>query len=229
MESMSFMKTAIQITDLQFNYKDQPTILAIPSWQVMCGEHLFLHGVSGSGKSTLLNILSGILPVSYGQITIFDTVLNSLSNQQRDRFRAMNIGNVFQRFNLVPYLTAMDNVRLAYILANKRETHQVMDEKIKTYLTSLGIKPTHWHLPSDQLSIGQQQRVAIARAMIYDPKMLIVDEPTSSLDHHSRDAFLQLLLKQTEQNNVTLIFVSHDQTLAHYFSRTEAIEDINHA
>lgn len=228
-EKISFMKTAIQINDLKFSYKRQQPTLDIPSWHVGQGEQLFLYGSSGSGKSTLLNLLSGILPTSSGEIEVFNTALNTLSNRQRDQFRAKNIGYVFQRFNLIPYLTAIDNIRLACVFSDQVEQHKVLEEKIRRLLSELGIDKPHWHKRAEQLSVGQQQRVAIARAMIHHPQLLIVDEPTSSLDHHHRDAFLQLLLRQADVTDLTLIFVSHDQSLSPYFSRSQAIDEINHA
>ena len=224
------MKTAIQIKNLKFNYKQHTQlILDIPSWQVKQGEHLFIQGPSGCGKSTLLNIISGLLPVKTGHIDIFDTHLHTLSGRQRDRFRSQKMGYVFQRFNLIPYLNAIDNVRLACAFTDNKIDNSELDEQVQSLLVSLGIDKLHWHKPSNQLSVGQQQRVAIARAMIHKPQLLIIDEPTSSLDHHSRDIFMSLLLQQIESTDLTLIFVSHDQSLSSFFSRSQSINDINYA
>jgi putative ABC transport system ATP-binding protein len=224
------MKMAIQIEKLKFSYSPQsPLILDMPSWQVEQGERLFLQGPSGCGKSSLLNLISGVLPVKQGQLSVLDTRLDTLSSHQRDRFRAQHIGYVFQRFNLIPYLSAIDNVRLACTFTDQQRDKHDFEAQANSLLVSLGIDQTHWHKASHQLSVGQQQRVAIARAMIHQPQLLIVDEPTSSLDHHSRDAFIQLLLRQVESTSLTLLFVSHDQTLSPYFSRSQTMNEINYA
>lgn len=223
------MKTAIQIQDLKFRYKKQSRhTLDIPKWQVKQGEKLFLHGPSGSGKSTLLNIIAGVLPVKAGSVSILDTPLQILSGRQRDKFRSQEIGYVFQHFNLIPYLTAVDNIRLSSFFSSKETSDKALEEMIQTILVSLGIDKSHWYKSANQLSVGQQQRIAIARAMIHQPQLLIVDEPTSSLDHHNRDAFMQLLLQQVESKALTLIFVSHDQSLSSFFSHSESITDFNH-
>lgn len=224
------MKTAIQIDNLTFHYPQHRTAtLEIPSWQVKLGEHLFLHGPSGSGKSTLLNLISGVLPHSSDAINVLDTRIGALSSRQRDRFRAEHLGYVFQRFNLIPYLSAIDNVRLACAFNPRQNNQSPLEEQIQQLLSALGIEQPHWHQASSQLSVGQQQRVAIARAMIHRPQLLIVDEPTSSLDHHHRDAFMTLLLDQVNANDMTLLFVSHDQSLVPFFSRNQSLEEINHA
>ena len=224
------MKMAIQIEKLKYSYSaHSPLVLNMPSWQVEQGESLFLQGPSGCGKSSLLNVISGILPVSQGQINVLGSSLDTLSGRQRDHFRAQHIGYVFQRFNLIPYLSALDNVRLACAFNGQRPERHAMEAQASSILLSLGIDQDHWHKTSDQLSVGQQQRVAIARAMIHKPQLLIVDEPTSSLDYQSRDAFVQLLLRQVESTNLTLLFVSHDHTLSPYFSRSQTMNEINDA
>lgn len=224
------MKMAIQIEKLKFCYSPHsPLVLNIPSWQVEQGERLFLQGPSGCGKSSLLNVISGILPVSQGQINVLGSSLDTFSGRQRDHFRAQYIGYVFQRFNLIPYLSALDNVRLACAFNGQRPERHAMEAQASSILLSLGIDQDHWHKTSGQLSVGQQQRVAIARAMIHQPQLLIVDEPTSSLDHQSRDAFIQLLLRQVESTDFTLLFVSHDQTLSPNFSRSQSMNEINDA
>jgi len=224
------MKMAIQITNLKFSYTPtSPTILDIPSWQLEQGEPVFLQGPSGCGKSSLLNLISGVLPISEGQMTVLDTPLDTLSSRQRDRFRAQHIGYVFQRFNLIPYLSALDNVRLACAFTAQAFDNKDIESRAQSLLDSLGIEQAHWQQPSSELSVGQQQRVAIARAMIHQPKLLIVDEPTSSLDQANRDAFIELLLRQVESTNLTLLFVSHDQTLSSFFSHSQSMKEINHA
>ncbi|MBQ0719554.1 MAG: ABC transporter ATP-binding protein [Gammaproteobacteria bacterium] len=220
----------VSIHNLQFAYgraNDNP-ILKIPEWSVTTGEHIFLHGPSGSGKSTLLNLLAGILAATEGSINILDQSLDRMSGRQRDKFRAHHIGFVFQQFNLIHYLSVLDNIRLANHFSGfpfRKNT----DSQAKELLRALGINAALHHQPASSLSIGQQQRVAIARSLINTPELLIVDEPTSALDSQNRDAFMTLLMEIVRQHNITLIFVSHDQSLARYFSRTVSLQAINTA
>ena len=218
----------IQLSNVRFAYPETPEkwIIDIPSWSVAHQQHLFLHGPSGSGKSTLLNILSGMLPVSQGEISVHQQRLDLMTTRQRDKFRAQHIGYVFQQFNLIPYLDALDNIKLTGQFA-KGAQHSATEQEIHTLLLALNITHSDWKRPTAQLSIGQQQRVAIARALINKPALLIADEPTSSLDQANRDNFLSLLLPLVSSQNTTLLFVSHDLSLAKYFNRVEALSDIN--
>ena len=220
----------VSIQNLQFAYggaSDHP-ILDIPEWSVLPAEHIFLHGPSGSGKSTLLNLLAGILVATEGSISVLNQSLDRLSGRQRDKFRARHIGFVFQQFNLIHYLSVLDNIRLAHHFADSA-CRKNIDSLAKELLLALGIN-TALHLqPASSLSIGQQQRVAIARSLINTPELLIVDEPTSALDSDNRDAFMTLLMDIVTQHDITLIFVSHDQSLARYFSRTVSLPAINAA
>ena len=220
----------VTIRNLRFSYdneSDNP-ILDIPEWSITTGEHIFVHGPSGSGKSTLLNLLAGILVTTSGSIKILDQSFDRMTGHQRDKFRARHIGFVFQQFNLIPYLTVLDNIRLASHFAGSSSQRNV-DSKAKTLLKALGINTALHHRPASHLSIGQQQRVAIARSLINTPELLIVDEPTSALDSQNRDAFMTLLMEVVTQHNITLIFVSHDLSLAKYFSRTVSLQLINTA
>lgn len=219
---------AIDLTDICFHYPTRPNvpILNIPSWSLATAEQAFIYGPSGLGKSTLLNLLSGMLPVSKGQLNVFGQRLDKMSNSERDSFRANNIGYVFQQFNLIPYLNAIDNIQLANYLSNQT-SQPYLDDEIKQLLASLNLPQKDWKTPARNLSIGQQQRVAIARALINKPKLLIADEPTSSLDQANRDAFMTMLMSMVTENNITLLFVSHDMSLSQYFNRVEALSDIN--
>lgn len=216
----------LSVNDLVFSYpasQGEP-ILNITHWKLDSGNSVFVQGPSGSGKSTFLNILCGMLPVPQGEVSIFGERLDQMNARQRDRFRADNIGYVFQQFNLIQYLNVVDNVRLA---CHFSQTSNASNSDIEQLLQSLNIAAEHWHKPARALSIGQQQRVAIARAFVNKPKLLIVDEPTSSLDHTNRDLFMSLLMKKVAETQATLIFVSHDLSLSSYFSRVDAMADIN--
>jgi putative ABC transport system ATP-binding protein len=218
----------IQLNDLHFAYPDAPDkqVLNIPSWSVGSQEHVFVQGPSGCGKSTLLNVLNGLLAPSRGEVSVLDERMDKMNARKRDQFRANHIGCVFQQFNLIPYLSAVENIQLASHFSKISKTSAVGDDA-EALLTTLNISPEDWHKPADKLSIGQQQRVAIARALINKPELLIADEPTSSLDEHNRDNFMSVLMSLVAENNITLIFVSHDLSLSRYFQRVDALTDIN--
>ena len=218
---------AIELTDIRFYYLDRPEniVLNIPSWSLSTGEQAFVQGPSGGGKSTLLGLLSGMLVPSEGKVTVLGQRLDKMSSRQRDQFRAMHIGYVFQQFNLMPYLNAIDNVLLATQFSNRKNTSLL--NEIKTLFNGLNIPEKEWNRPTRDLSIGQQQRVAIARALINKPQILIADEPTSSLDRENSEAFMRLLMPIVAENRITLLFVSHDQSLATYFTKVESLNDFN--
>ncbi len=225
-ESASIM--TIELKNVCFKYPQSPesTVINIKSWAVNQYERIFLHGPSGCGKSTLLNLLSGILRPSSGEILVLSKRLDLMTNRQLDRFRANHIGYIFQQFNLVPYLNAIDNIRLANQFS-KKARGSLLQENIVNLLSTLGIEDSDYCKPTEQLSIGQQQRTAIARAMINEPEILIADEPTSSLDKMNRDVFMSELHQMVSETKTTLIFVSHDLSLSDGFDRIDPLSDIN--
>ena len=217
---------AVKLNGIQFSYEDdrRQQLLDIGHWAVERGERVLIHGPSGSGKTTLLNVLSGLLTCTSGEVSVLDQRLDLMSAKQRDQFRADNIGCVFQRFNLIPYLNAIDNIGLASTFSaggNER-----WREEATALLSALMVDHDDWTKATSDLSMGQQQRVAIARALINAPALLIADEPTSSLDSDNRDNFLALLMGLISKRDMTLIFVSHDMALAEHFTRLEALSDI---
>lgn len=218
----------INLSNLRFSYPEQPhsLVLDIPSWSLSAGEHTLIYGSSGSGKSTLLNILNGLLSVNSGHVKVLGQHLNKMTSRQRDTFRASNIGYIFQQFNLIPYLNAIDNIQLASYFS-KSISKSSLNKEIKALLKTLHMPEKDWSKPVRTLSIGQQQRIAIARALINKPTLLIADEPTSSLDQENRDSFMALLMSIVEENGITLLFVSHDMSLSHYFTCVESLNDIN--
>ncbi len=220
------LKLVVAVRNLRFQYHDVGApLLDIPAWSVGPGERVFLQGPSGSGKSTLLNLLAGVLLPSAGEIEILGKRLDQMSGGQRDRWRAQTIGVVFQQFNLIPYLNAVDNIRLAAYFGPQRVANDAAEELLR----ALNIEESMFHRPTSQLSIGQQQRVAIARALVNRPALLIADEPTSSLDARNRDLFIELLLTQAEASDTAVVFVSHDPSLAEYFPRVEPLVALNQA
>lgn len=217
---------SIRLEQLQFSYPDrQQLVVNIPEWQLQQGECVFLHGPSGSGKSTLLKLLSGMSRPTSGQVIMLEQDLAKLSASKRDQFRANHIGHVFQQFNLIPYLNAIENVALANAFSAKAK--KATNQEITALLSTLSITAEQQQLKTEKLSVGQQQRVAIARALINKPEILIADEPTSALDETNSHAFLELLMQHCQTHNTSLVFVSHDMRLSSHFSRCEALSDIN--
>ncbi len=224
---------AIRLENLRFAWPGQSPVLDIAALQVQRGERLFLQGASGSGKSTLLGLMGGVLEADAGRIDILGQPLQQLGRAQRDRFRAAHIGFVFQMFNLLPYLSVLDNVLLPLRfspqrcaqVANMGTTEPMQAQHL---LAALGLADASLlsRTPA-QLSQGQQQRVAVARALIGRPPVLIADEPTSALDTDVRAAFLQLLLHECSAAGTTLVFVSHDRSLAPLFDRVVSLAEIN--
>ena len=225
------MSFAVDIENLSFTWPKQDTpTLTIPRWQVAQGEHVFLQGHSGSGKSTLLNLLCGVLVANNGRLSVLDHELNQLSSRQRDRFRARKLGVIFQQFNLLPYLTAKENIQLGQWFtdrANAIKPHTDASEHFEQLTTSLGLNQQLLNKQASTLSVGQQQRVAVARALICQPQLIITDEPTSALDTEHRDRFIDLLLTQSRAHKASVIFVSHDRSLAGAFHSQINMQELN--
>jgi putative ABC transport system ATP-binding protein len=233
-DSSTAFAPAILVESLAFSYVCGKPVIDIKKWHLYKSEHVFLYGPSGCGKSTLLNLLSGILAPQHGKVNILNTDITVLKPSKRDRFRAQHIGVVFQQFNLIPYLSVLDNIRLAMHFANDNadkdssyKKNVSMQERIISMLQALQLPADCIQQKASKLSVGQQQRVAIARALINKPDVLIVDEPTSALDASAKDAFMNVLIETATSSNAALIFVSHDQSLANHFERVESLTDIN--
>ena len=222
----------IHLKSLRFAWPNQAPLLAIENLQVAKGEKLFLRGPSGSGKSTLLGVLGGVLQPQAGEVQLLGQRLTPLSQAARDAFRADHIGFVFQLFNLLPYLSVIDNVLLPCRFSPSRkqrvrEKGGNLTREAARLLTHLQLTESLWQRPVTELSVGQQQRVAVARALIGHPELLIADEPTSALDSDTRDAFLALLLEECHTAGTTVVFVSHDAALEEQFERCVLLTDIN--
>ncbi|MDR9826858.1 ABC transporter ATP-binding protein [Vibrio sp. FNV 38] len=222
----------IDLNDVSFRWSPsaQP-ILNIANLSITQAEHTFIKGPSGCGKSTLLSLLTGINVAQSGQVKVLGTDLTTLSSRQRDRFRADQIGYIFQQFNLLPYLSVIENVVLPCQFSShrKQNVQGKLTDKAQELLERLRLPSELLNKPVIELSIGQQQRVAAARALIGEPKLIIADEPTSALDHDNRTAFIELLMEQATQAQSTLLFVSHDPTLEPLFKRSIQLQDINTA
>jgi putative ABC transport system ATP-binding protein len=186
------------------------------------GEFVAIMGPSGSGKSTLLHLLGGLDNPSQGEITLANKQLSKLSEKQATLARRHNVGFVFQFFNLLPTLTAEENILLPVIIDGK-DPHKYA-ERLDRILALVGLEERRRHKP-DQLSGGEQQRVAIARALITQPAILLADEPTGNLDSKTGTAIMELLRKSADELNQTVIVVTHDPKAAAYASRVVFLRD----
>jgi putative ABC transport system ATP-binding protein len=226
----------IKVENAYFRWnKKDPLLLHIPKFRVRCGEKVFIKGPSGSGKTTFLNLLGGVSIPETGVVSIMGTNMSTLGSADRDAFRAEHIGYIFQMFNLVPYLSIIENVTLPCRFSATRRQRvltqaKTLEEEAKRILSSLELDVTTIaSQPVSQLSIGQQQRVAAARSIIGSPELVIADEPTSSLDMDVRTSFLELLFSEVRDTKTTLIFVSHDSSLEGVFDKTVSLNELNQA
>ena len=222
----------IEIEKLSFAWPGQPPCVQIESWAIAQGSSIFLHGPSGSGKSTLLGLLAGVLLPQQGQVRCLGTSWNQLSAAQRDPFRADHMGYLFQQFNLLPYLSALDNVLLTShfsALRRQRLGAAALKEQAQTWLEQMQLPRALWSAPAARLSVGQQQRVAAARALFGQPEIVIADEPTSALDAALCEHFMGLLQSACQRSRSTLVFVSHDERLAARFDQQVSMQDLNRA
>jgi putative ABC transport system ATP-binding protein len=200
--------------------------LAIDALTLQAGDTVFLRGPSGCGKSTLLSLAAGVLLPDAGEVSLCGRSWATLGGAARDRHRADHLGYIFQQFNLLPYLSVLDNVRLP-LRFSRRRAQRAGPEAAERLLERSQLPSTLWRRPAAQLSVGQQQRVAAARALIGAPGVVIADEPTSALDEDLREAFMSLLLQCCAEAGSALLFVSHDARLAARFQRTVDLPAIN--
>ncbi|MDG1582200.1 ABC transporter ATP-binding protein [Pseudomonas sp. GOM6] len=224
----------IELSDVGFAWPGQAELLDIPTFTLQRGESLFLKGPSGSGKTTLLGLLGGVQKPGRGSLRLLGQELAQMSSGARDRFRVDHTGYIFQQFNLLPFLSVRENVELPCRFSKTRTARAVerfgsVTAAAAQLLAHLGLKSELLERRADTLSIGQQQRVAAARALIGQPELVIADEPTSALDHDAREAFLRLLFAECREAGASLLFVSHDQSLAPLFDRDVSLAELNRA
>lgn len=222
----------LEARGLRFGYAPGRVLLDIPHYALAPGETVFLHGPSGSGKSTLLNLLCGTLQPASGAIDLCGHNLGQTSGMRRDRLRGEHIGLLFQQFNLLPFLSVLDNVLLPcrFSPARRRRARQAYGTPpaaARQLLRTLGLADELAARPAAHLSIGQQQRVAAARALIGDPELVLADEPTSALDADAQQSFLELLFTQCARTRAAMLFVSHDLRLAAHFDRVDDLLALN--
>lgn len=214
MEAIAAQDIIVSLNTVSKSYRrgDQAVpVLAGISFDIASGEFLALMGPSGSGKSTLLNLIAGIDTVDSGSIAVNGVDIASLGEADLARWRAANVGFIFQFYNLIPVLTAYENVELPLLLTplSRRERR----EHVETALAVVSLQDRMEHYPS-QLSGGQQQRVAIARAIVTDPAILVADEPTGDLDRVSAGEILGLMARLNSEFGKTIIMVTHDPRAA---------------
>lgn len=191
------------------------------SFRIEEGEFVAVMGASGSGKSTLLHVMAGLANPDEGRVIIDGADLSTMSDGQLTRFRRRKIGLVFQAFNLIPSLTADDNITLP-ILADGR--NDKIDERVESLLDRLELVSRRHHRP-DALSGGEQQRVAIARALVNDPALVLADEPTGSLDSVSGQKICRLLRELSEEQRRTIVVVTHEPAVAAWAQRVVVMKD----
>jgi len=208
------MAAIIKVKDINKSYQRDNFIVPVLnniSLDVEEGEFLALMGPSGSGKTTLLNLIAGIDKPDKGSIIVADTDIAKLSESELAKWRSHNVGFVFQFYNLIPVLTAFENVELPLLLTDLSKKER--KEHVVAALTLVGLEDRMSHYPK-QLSGGQEQRVAIARAIVTDPVIIVADEPTGDLDKKSADDILLLLERLNSEYKKTIVMVTHDPNAA---------------
>jgi putative ABC transport system ATP-binding protein len=213
------MTTLVSIRQVVKGYvrgKQRVEVLHALDLDVAKGEFLALMGPSGSGKTTLLNLIGGLDRPDRGEITVAGQRIDQMSSGQLAKWRARNVGFIFQFYNLLPVLTAERNVEVPLLLTKLSSRER--QRNVHAALELVGLADRGKHRPSE-LSGGQQQRVAIARALVSDPTLLVCDEPTGDLDRETSESILQLLRLLNEQQGKTIVMVTHDPRAAEYASR----------
>ncbi len=217
----------LEITNLRKSYfspdGERSLIIDVPHFAINEGEHIALQGSSGSGKTTFLNLIAGIVKADSGSIVLSSKEITSLSESERDRLRADNIGYVFQTFNLLQGFTALENVLLGMMFGRGVEQRLA-----RSLLERVGLKDRINYRPQ-QLSVGQQQRVAVARALANRPKLVLADEPTGNLDYRHAYEAIALIRQICSENGAALLIVSHDLKVLQQFKKVEQLANINRA
>jgi len=192
------------------------------SIEIEKGEFTAIVGPSGSGKTTMLNIIGGLDHPTSGTVNLADTLINNLSENEMIDFRLKNIGFVFQAYNLIPVLTAQENVEFIMLMQNKPKAER--DERTSELLKAVGLESQINKRPNE-MSGGQQQRVAVARALASKPKFVLADEPTANLDSSSTNDLLDIMVNLNEKEGMTFVFSTHDQRVIDRAKRIITVED----
>ena len=215
--------TVLQVQDLTKKYGEgESEVIALDhvSFSVEKGEFVAIIGASGSGKSTLMNLIGGIDVPSSGSVVIDGKEIAKMNESEMAIFRRRNIGMVYQFYNLMPTLTAEENIMLPWLLDNRKENRKKLD----SILEILKLEKRAMHLPS-QMSGGQQQRVSIGRALINNPAFILADEPTGNLDSKTSQEIIELLKYTNQKCNQTILLITHDEKIALQAERIITIGD----
>ena len=220
----------LSIRDLSYRWPgDRGFSLSVTSLELGRGETLYLRGASGSGKSTLLAAIAGVVELPARTVIVDGVDVGDLRGGARDRFRADHLGMLFQLFNLLPWLSAVENVLLPCRFSRARRERAGSSPALtaERLLGELGLGDADiMHSPAGRLSVGQQQRVAAARALIGAPGLVLADEPTSALDESAKGVFVDLLLRECAAAGASLLFVSHDRSLEPHFDRVLELSEL---
>ncbi|HEV3340581.1 MAG TPA: ABC transporter ATP-binding protein [Pirellulales bacterium] len=218
----------LRLTDVQKSFVEPDgtplPILDIPHFEVAAAEQMVLVGRSGCGKTTLLHVIAGISRPDRGRVEINGCDIVTLPEAGRDRFRADNLGYVFQTFNLLPGFSALENVLLGMTFARGRADR----DRATSLLNRVGLGHRLTHKPA-MLSVGEQQRVAVARALANRPKLLLADEPTANVDSRNQQQIIDLIRQTCAEEQVALVLVTHTPEVAGQFSRVERLDEFNQA
>jgi putative ABC transport system ATP-binding protein len=219
----------IQISNLKFSYASAGGFrMFIPRLDIATGECVAIVGPSGSGKTTLLNLMAGTFVPSSGEISVVGERLDSMTEAARRRFRIDRVGQVFQAFELLDYLTVKENILLPRLIDPDNRKNSDAQQRIQSVLASVGLQDKADKRPSE-LSHGERQRVAVCRAMLNRPQLLLADEPTGNLDQANKQKVVELLLRQAREHDSMLLMVTHDHSMLDAFERvidfTELVEN----
>jgi putative ABC transport system ATP-binding protein len=218
-------KQLINVDQLQFVYQVGDFRLGVEKLSIGAQERVALTGPSGCGKTTLLNLLSGILVPGQGKIDVDGTVISVLNQEDRQDFRALRMGLVFQEFELLDYLTVLDNVLLPFRLNPILQLTQAEDQRARRLCEDVGLGDKMKRYPA-HLSQGERQRVAVCRALVTQPVVIFGDEPTGNLDPVNRDHVMDILFEYSDKSGAPLVIVTHDHDLLIRFDRTIDVREV---
>ncbi len=210
------------LTKLYKTYAEEVRALKGIQWEVGPGEAVALMGPSGCGKTTLLNILGGVDHPSGGQLRVGEQELTSLTERELEKYRLLKVGFVFQFFNLIPTLTALENLELPMLIADVPPAERIKRSEALLQMVGLGEKS---HKRPEELSGGEQQRVAVALSLANDPALILADEPTGNLDTENTTAIAALFVSLAERYGKTVIMASHDPKAVEQFAKTYRMRD----
>lgn len=228
-------ESVIELDEVSFTWPgSKSSVIDIRSFSMERGSRVFLRGPSGSGKTTLLSLISAVIMPQHGQVRVCGVDISEKRGAAGDRFRADHIGLIFQQFNLLPFLNVVDNVILPCRFSRQRRqrasSKRSLTAEAHRLLRSMRLPDEIINARSTMLlSVGQQQRIAAARALIGQPDLIIADEPTSALDTETRAAFIDLLFDEVSASQASLLFVSHDESLAAAFDQSLDLTELNRA